>query len=241
MSCATIVDVETTGFDAPDVIDLAWMGPIHAFSPPDQAIEHRRFRPRKPIALGALAVHHILEEDLIDAPEWTGTWAVPLGTDYLIGHNVDYDWAAIGSPNVKRICTLAFARSFWPELDSHSLGAMTYHFTERHEARDLLRGAHGAARDVELCCRILVQVLRRLPHVTSWEQLWQASENARVPLRLSFGKYGPYEDWSKKTGEPGMLCAKVRSYDPGYWNWLMSKCDQVQDDPYLRKALGGPL
>lgn len=239
MSAATIVDCETTGIDEPDVIELAWMGPLSGqyAAALDQPTERRRFKPRKPIALGALATHHILDEDLAGEPEWPGSWSPPAGTEYLIGHNVDYDWKAIGSPPVKRICTLAFARSLWPELESHSLGALTYHFIERHEARDLLRAAHGAARDVELCCRMLTQVLRQLPHVTNWEQLWQESEKARVPLRLTFGKYGPHEDWAKKTGERGMLCAKVRSYDPGYWSWLMNKCDQVTEDPYLRRAL----
>lgn len=237
MSCAIIVDTETTGFDEPDVIELAWMGPLHAFSPPDESIERRRFKPRKPIALGALATHHILDEELTGEPDWPGSWSPPASTEYIIGHHVDFDWKAIGSPPVKRICTLAFARSLWPELESHSLGALTYYFSEPREAKALLRDAHGAARDVELCCRVLVKVLRRLPTVASWEQLWQASELARVPLRLSFGKYGPHEDWAKKTGEPGMLCAKVRSYDPGYWNWLMSKCDQVIEDPYLQRAL----
>jgi exodeoxyribonuclease X len=185
-----------------------------------------------------MAMHHIIDEDLAYEREWDDSWTLPAGTEYLIGHNVDYDWKAIGSPPVKRICTLAFSRSLWPALDSHSLGAMTYHLTERHTARTLLREAHDASRDVELCCKILVEVFKQLPHVTSWEALWQASEAARVPLRLTFGKYGPHEAWAKATGEKGMLCAKVKDYDRGYWNWLITKCDQVTEDPYLQRALG---
>jgi exodeoxyribonuclease X len=235
MSCATLIDCETTGFDEPDVIELAWMGPIHAFTPPDQAIECRRFKPRKPITLGALAVHHILDEELAEEREWPGSWMPP--GEYLIGHNVDFDWQAIGSPSLKRICTLALARRLWPDIDSHSLGALTYHFTPREEARVLLQDAHGAATDVDLCCRVLCQILKAMPLVQSWERLWDASERARVPLRMSFGKYGPHEAWAKTTGEKGMLCKEVKNYDPGYWEWLMRKCDQVQEDPYLRKAL----
>ena len=117
MSTATILDVETTGIDEPDVIELAWMGPIHAFTPPDQSIEQRRFKPRKPIALGAMAAHHIFDEELASEPEWSGSWMPP--GEYLIGHNCDYDWKAIGSPPMKRICTLALSRRLWPDLDSH--------------------------------------------------------------------------------------------------------------------------
>src|SRR6185312_151297 len=161
LSTACLIDTETTGFDEPDVIELAWMGPLHVFSPPDAGIEKMRFRPRKPISLGAMAVHHILDEDLAGEPEWPGSWTPP--ADYIVAHSVDYDWKAIGQPNVKRICTLALSRRLWPDLDSHSLSALTYHFTDRREARELLKGAHGAATDVELCCRVLCQILRAMP------------------------------------------------------------------------------
>jgi len=234
-----LIDTETTGFDEPDVIELAWMGPLHVFSPPDAGIEKMRFRPRKPISLGAMAVHHILDEDLAGEPEWPGSWTPP--ADYIVAHSVDYDWKAIGQPNVKRICTLALSRRLWPDLDSHSLSALTYHFTDRREARELLKGAHGAATDVELCCRVLCQILRAMPKVASWDRLWDASERARVPTHLDFGKYGPKSDWAKAHNQPkGMPIADLPHLDSNYLWWLLSgKCDQVNDDPYLAKALRG--
>lgn len=237
MSTALLIDTETTGIDEPDVIELAWMGPLHAFSPPTQPVQCQRFKPRKPITLGALATHHILDEELAQEPEWSGTWSPP--ADYMIGHKVDFDWEAIGKPdNVKRICTLALARRLWPDLDSHSLAALTYHFTDRHEARELLKSAHGAATDVELCCRVLGQILRAMPKIASWDRLWDASERARVPTHMTFGKFGPDEAWAKANGGP-MPCADVRRLDPSYYSWLMNKCDQVRDDPYYQKALRG--
>src|SRR5690242_14263831 len=64
---AIILDVETTGIDEPDVVELAATAAL--ISPADidfDSIEQseQRFRPRKPISLGALAAHHILETDL---------------------------------------------------------------------------------------------------------------------------------------------------------------------------------
>src|SRR6218665_2225992 len=47
--------------------------------------------PKKPIELGALATHHILDEELADCPPASG-FSLPPGTEYLIGHDVDYDW-----------------------------------------------------------------------------------------------------------------------------------------------------
>jgi exodeoxyribonuclease X len=235
MSTATIIDTETTGFDEPDVIELAWRGPILDVCSPVHITECRRFKPRKPISLGAMAVHHILDHELEGHPEWTGSWTPP--GDFIIGHSVDFDWKAIGSPPMRRICTLALSRALWPDLDSHSLGAMTYYLTPQIEARDLLKGAHGAVTDVDLCCRLLEHIMVAMPLIKTWDRLWDASEKARIPLRMSFGKYGPHEAWAKSTGQKGMLCKEVHAYDPGYWNWLMSKCDQVRDDPYLHKAL----
>lgn len=68
MSGAIILDTETTGLDAPEVIALAnttaFEGPTNLTG----AIGLQYFKPSKPISLGALATHHIIDEDLSDAP-----------------------------------------------------------------------------------------------------------------------------------------------------------------------------
>lgn len=219
MNAATVFDTETTGLEEPDVIEIAWAGldQVHPLSADAIFIEERRFKPRKPITLGAMAAHHIIDEDLTSEPKWPGFWMPP--GEYLIGHNVDYDWKAIGSPPMKRICTLAFARSLWPELDSHSLGALTYHLGNREEARVALKGAHSAATDTYLCCRLLVAILYALPNVTDWESVWQASEKARVPKTMPYGKH---------RGTP------IAEIPRDYKQWLLRQPDV---DPYLAKAL----
>jgi exodeoxyribonuclease X len=233
---AVILDTETTGFDEPDVIQLAATEPMA--TPFDLVTASTAlFKPSKPIALGALATHHILDEDLVDAAPWPGKHDLAPGVTYLVGHHVDFDWEAIGKPDVKRICTLALSRHLWPQLDSHSLSAMTYYILDRREARQLLRSAHDAATDVFLCYQLLQRIINENGCKT-WDDLYLASEVARVPTFLSFGKYGPHEAWAKANGGP-MRCSDVRFRDPGYYSWLMSKCDQVQEDPYLRKALRG--
>lgn len=238
---AVIIDTETTGIDEPDVIQLAWLPLLPVFTGAPETLKDEnagvtlnRYRPRKQISLGALAIHHILEQET----PWQGTWSPPAGTQYLIGHKVDFDWGAIGSPDIKRICTLALARRLWPDIDSHSIGALIYHLYPRREARELLRGAHDAAIDADLCYRVLLAELQMMPLIVSWDRLWEASERARIPTHMTFGKYGPYEAWAKANGGP-MKCADVRVRDSDYHWWLMNKCDQVRDDPYLRKALTG--
>ncbi len=241
MTNAIVFDTETTGVDAPDVIELACTIPLadpselHA---PVIPIASMRWKPTKPIALGAMATHHIIPEDLEGCQLWPGTWTPPEGVTYLIGHKVDFDWGAIGSPHIARICTLALARSLLPELDSHSLSALVYYFMLKDVARERLKNAHSAEQDVGNCLFVLIELLKDLPGIASWHQLWVASEKARIPVRMSFGKYGPHEEWAKKNGG-AMLCAEVRRRDAGYYSWLMNKCDQVKEDPYLAKALRG--
>ncbi len=239
---AVILDTETTGFDEPDVIELAHTDPILAPFDREPLVHCSRFKPRKPITYGALATHHIFEGELAQCEPWTGAWSPPAGTEYLIGHHVDFDWKAIGSPSLKRICTLAISRAHWPELDSHSLGAMTYATAteqERYELRDRLQFAHSANADVALTYRLLGVILANLGCKT-WEELWLASEKARTPERMTFGKYGKGSDWAKANNKgEGMRCENVRKYDPSYYDWLINKCDQVKDDPYLKKALTG--
>lgn len=238
---AIILDTETTDLDEPQVISLA-RSPV--LSSPLSALEGPvvcdYFKPTKPISYGAMATHHIIEEDLASAPPWSGSWTLPTTVEYLIGHGIDFDWKAIGSPHVARICTLALSRWVWPNLDSHKLSALIYFLFPKAAARSMVRGAHSADADVCLCSLVLQHILHARP-MSTWHEVWQASERARIPTHLSFGKYGPYSDWAKANGQKkGMPIAELRKLDPGYLRWLLSgACDTVNDDPYLQKALRG--
>jgi exodeoxyribonuclease X len=146
---AIIFDTESTGIDAPQLIEAAWI----RVPDPNTLVSiesfHQRYKPSKPIALGALATHHIMDEDLVDCPPPTD-FRLPPGIDYLVGYNIDYDWRVIGEPPIKRICVLALARSLLPGLDSYSQSAVLYHLI-RAQARELLKGAHSADADVYNC------------------------------------------------------------------------------------------
>lgn len=219
---AIVFDTETTGLQEPQVIEAAW---LRLNSPASLYVEAdflQRYKPSKPIELGALAVSHIYDEELADCPH-ASTFTLPADVEYLIGHNVDYDWNVIGRPGVKRICTKALSASLWPHADSHSQSAMIYlHY--RAEARELLRNAHAALDDVHNCRRLLAKILEALGDrqgrpVADWEELWQHSEEARVPKFISFGKHR------------GMAIADL----PGdYVAWLLRQPDV---DPYLVKAM----
>lgn len=214
---AIIFDSETTGFEDPEVIETAWV-PVNVLGnviPPGG--ECARWKPSKPIELGALAMHHILDEELIDCPP-SSAFRLPDDVEYLIGHNVDFDWRSIGEPLVKRIDTCAMCRTLWPDADSHSQAAMLY-LLARQDARNALRRAHSAAADIMNCRIILAHVIGKAGPFDSFEAMWEASERMRVPTKMPMGKH---------RGMP------IKDVPRDYRRWLLGQPDV---DPYLRKAL----
>ena len=175
----------------------------------------------EPIALGALATHHILETDIAEKPSFD-TFKMPQDVQYLIGHNIDYDIKAIQKcqPDftVKGICTLALCRMVWPDLP-HTLGAMYYHVMDDLElARKHLRHAHNAKADIYFTGVILKTLVEQLG-IKDMNSLFIMSESARIPKYITFGKH-------KGTA--------IKDLDPSYVTWLLRQDDL---DPYLRKAI----
>ena len=175
----------------------------------------------EPIALGALATHHILETDIAEKPSFD-TFKMPQGVQYLIGHNIDYDITALQKcqPDltVKGICTLALCRMVWPELP-YTLSAMYYHVMDDLElARKHLRHAHNAKADIYFTGVILKTLVEQLG-IKDMNSLFIMSETARIPKYITFGKH-------KGTA--------IKDLDSGYVSWLLKQPDL---DPYLRKAL----
>lgn len=215
MNIARIFDTETTGKNEPQLIEAAWLQLADIAEPSVAESFCQRYTPSKPIELGAMATHHITMEDLEGCPSNT-TFALP-ETDYLIGHNVEYDWGVAGQPEVKLVDTLGLARVAWPGLDSYSQSALLYHLLGA-AAREQLRNAHSALADVYICRQILLHLLEILKPA-SWEQLHEASEHALTPTVMPFGKH---------QGVP------LKQVPRDYVAWLL-KQDNV--NPRLRKAL----
>ena len=177
----------------------------------------------EPIALGALATHHILDKEIADKPSYE-TFKMPEGIEYLIGHNIDYDIKAIQKckPHlqVKGICTLALSRMVWPDLP-HNLTAMYYHVMDDLElARKHLRHAHNAKADIYFTGVLLKNLVQHLG-IKYMQSLFLFSEKARIPTIINFGKH-------KGTA--------IKDLDSSYVAWLLKQPDL---DPYLVKALKG--
>lgn len=175
------------------------------------------------ISWASMAVHHILESDLQDQPHFS-SFKLPSSTQYIIGHNIDYDIHAIqrcgiDTSNIKAICTLALARLVWPDAEAHNISALIYLISNgSSKAREMLKGAHRADADIILTANILMHIIHRL-NIQSIEELYKASEDARIPRSITFGKH-------KGTA--------IADLPKDYVQWLLRQEDL---DSYLRKAL----
>lgn len=218
---AYIVDTETTDVDDPEVIELA-VGKVDAVDVFETFVG--RFKPTGEIAPGALATHHILPTDLEKEPPSALAKAhLPTDMQYMIGHNIDFDWKALGQPACKRICTLAISRALFPDGKGHTLGAMMYRLCDPFlwgDVRSQLAKAHSAWADVRSCRRVLGKLMKlpQLAHIQNYEDLWQFSEECRIPKIWSFGKY---------KGLP------VEGTDRGYLSWCLRQPDM---DEYVKLA-----
>src|SRR5690625_1885984 len=219
---AIIFDTETTGNENPESIEAAWLRVQDPIQLTVTEEYEARYQPTQTISLGALATHHILDEELQGCPP-SASFSLPADVQYIIGHNIDYDWQACGEPDVKRICTLALARHLLPNLDSHSQSALVYYF-DRTNARQRLGEAHSALADV-INCRLnllnLLQVAKEqgvsLPGSSAG--LWQRSEQAGRPTIMPPGKH---------------RCGRIPYIPKNHHAWLLR---QDSLDPYVKQAV----
>lgn len=232
MTSALIFDTETTGTDheKDQVIEAAWLQMPerpHMLRNSEDPSMCQRFKPSVPISYGAQAVHNIITADLAGCPD-SSEFALPDDVDYLIGHNVDFDWRFAGEPSIKRICTLAISRFLFPEEGSHTQSAMLYKLARRtsREAamRERLKNAHAALDDVrnnKILLMFLLETAMDAGHACdTWEEVHALSETARIPTVMGFGKH-------KGTAiERGKL-------DPGYVRWYRGQADT---DPFYMEA-----
>lgn len=215
---ALILDTETTGVVEPiEVVEVAWMRLRAADKLVVADSFDQRYRPTKPIEVGAMAAHHIMDEDVVDCPP-SAAFALPSDCTIIIGHNVDYDWRVIGEPRVRRIDVMAMAWKAWPELGKVTQGALLYAI-DRERARSLLKDAHSALQDVRNCLIVLRAIAAKVGGFASWEAMWEFSEDARVPDIFMFGKH------------KGILIAESPL---DYREWFLRQPDI---DPYLATAI----
>lgn len=180
---AIILDTETTGLKAPEPVEVAYIALAELENYPNAEIlsnSHHTFNSRfrnrlQRISREAQAIHGISEAAVADRPYFKlELLALPEHVEYLICHNVQYDYRVLGKPDelgLKKICTVKLARLLWPELTNHKLTTIIeYAFPEIHT--QLTAKAHSALVDCKLCLLILHKALSEF-EINSWEDFYE--------------------------------------------------------------------
>lgn len=192
MQTAVLFDTEVNSLDAKECIELAYavvemdgMGELNF-----HGAVAEQFEPLAPCDPGAVAIHHINPESLRGRRKSAEARdAVELKQEFVIAHKVDFDCEVLGITEPKRICTLALSRHLWPDFASHKLTAMFLYLNGiSDDTIEVIKGAHSAGNDVFILSDLLLHIVRK-SGVRSFQQLYELSEVARVPVVWPMGKH----------------------------------------------------
>jgi len=207
-----VIDTETCGLD-PLTADIVELGMVMM---PSMETYRSFVRPEMPIELPAMAVHHITEKMVADAPRWQSVALALLDAEVLVAHNASFDRGFIEKggwlANKDWVCTWRCAKQIWPDAPFHSNQVLRYWLPEfDDEIRSTVIGdaimeqpPHRALPDAWITAHILKRML--IEH--SIEDLVEMTKLPILSKTCHFGKHR------------GVLWEKVPK---GYLRWLISK------------------
>lgn len=214
------LDVETSGFaDDDKIVELAFKAP-----PNVSVIAHSLFNPEREIGHEAMAVTHITNKMVKDAPLFLGS---PLHTtlnnllkeNVLVAHNADFDMKFLKREGIEingpHICTykVAYHQDEKAELPKHTLQYLRYHFFEEEEFSGENIVAHSAASDV----LVLERLYKHLLQSFTMEQMIEISAKPMLVKKFTFGKFKG--EWIKD----------VARKDPNYLIWMRREMANMEE------------
>lgn len=223
-----VIDFETTGLGSPPntgVVEIGWSdvtagdGPTRIDGPYNTLTN-----PGIPIEVGAMAVHHIQNEDIQNAhhpDEHLGT--LHEAADFIVAHNAAFE-QKFYVPPIPVICTMKVAYRLFPEAMQHTNQYLRYHFGFNKLDPDKCLPAHRAGPDTYVTARNLIKMLEKaieLKIPISEFVKWSAEPPVlpRCPIGQHRGK-----PWSE--------------VDNGFLNWMLRQPTMESDLKWnARRAL----
>jgi exodeoxyribonuclease X len=210
-----VIDIETTGLDpATDaIIEIASVDMVRGGGITN-AVD-TLVRAGQPIPPGASAIHHIIDEDLKDAPLLPDVIDRFRGADAYVAHNCEFEdsfFTAQGIALGPWICTYKCALRVWPELDGHSNQELRYALGRATPFPGFDRSSispHRAAFDVIVTAAIFEELIKK----ARWSELLQWSAETALYTKFHFGKYR------------GRRYDEIATTDPDYLRWIIEKSE----------------
>lgn len=226
---ALVVDFETTGFD-PQKERAVEVAAVLVSGRKIEKFESL-ISPGIPIPPEASAIHHLIADDLTEAPTWAEVKPKLLAMEFdvIVAHNAQFDMGFMshdgGAPEGKPvICTWRMAKKLLPDMPSYSNMALHY----RLGLPGRPTGAHRAMSDALVTAGIYKYLLGL------------ASAKAKEPGTVPLGQFlewlnSPIMEKTIKFGKhQGRAWAEIAKSDPSYLRWVLEKSDVVQKSPDIR-------
>ncbi|WP_029570158.1 exodeoxyribonuclease X [Pantoea ananatis] len=208
-----VIDTETTSFEGGvcelasiDIVGGKLCNPMSDF-----------VKPPEPITVGAMAVHHITDAMVADAPPLSDVIDRYLNADVYVAHNAAFDRPKLPQITAPWICTLKLARKLYPELESHSNQYLRYHFMLDVDVPENLH-AHRALYDCYVTAALLLR-LNRDARLTI-AQMRDISARPSLLHTMRFGKH------------KGKTFEEIAGQDQGYLRWALANMDLDEDQKF---------
>lgn len=197
-----VIDTETTSFEG-GIVEIASVdiesgeicNPMSDF-----------VRPPEAIGFEAMAIHHITEDMVADAPLISEVIGRYLGANVYVAHNAAFDKGKLPQIDAPWICTLKLARKLYPEFESHGNQYLRYRLGLKPTLPEGLY-AHRALYD----CYVTAELLMYMGREAQWtiREMREISASPSLLYRMRFGKH------------KGKTFEEVASEDKGYLRWLL--------------------
>lgn len=196
-----VVDLETTGLAPPDAAPCE-VGAVdireHCDLAPwkiDSVSYSLLCNPSRPIPPEISAIHHIVDEDVSDAPFWPSVIEQVSARDdgmlspqVFAAHNAKFErqWFTDEVTGGKPwICTYKCAVRLWPDAPSHGNQALRYWLKPNGLDREIAAVAHRAFPDAYVTAFLLLEMLKK----ESVETLIEWTSKPILLSTIRFGKH----------------------------------------------------
>lgn len=186
MTVLRAIDIETTGLDPDDrIVEIGWSTVSledggWTVSPPSSIITN----PNRPIAVEAMATHHITDEEAAAGADIEDVLARALdGADVLVAHVAKFERQFIKTDK-PFICTWKVACHLAPQAPAHSLQVLRY-WLKLAVDPDEAMPPHRAGPDAYVCAHLIVRILGKL----SVQEMIEISYRPALLPKLRFGEH----------------------------------------------------
>lgn len=217
------IDVESTGTDPTKdaVIEIASVDLVRHDDTFTVVNQMQTFvNPGRPIPPVSMAVHHIIDQDVADAPPLREAIGQFEGADWNVAHNAPFEMGFLPMLGADWICTYRCALRVWPHFPSHGNQALRYQLGLVNPFgmdRNALV-AHRAFSDAVVTAAVLAEMLKT---GVKWSDLVAWSKEPPLLQVMGFGKHKGTK-WSDVPAD--------------YLEWIIGpKCDLDADTKWNAK------